>query len=354
VGRILLAIDQAENRRLLAEVLAPRHSVIEGSSPRHLAQDFDLIVVGGPVLQRLSRALLLTKRGRAPIFLPVLLLTSYAETSLASGDLPEAVDDVITLPVRKAEIKARIDLLLRTRRLSQQVKRHSDDLQALVHGLSHDLRAPARAATSFARLLREEYAGVVDETALHYLTRVEDATGRIQDVLEFLQTFAALGHSQVHRYPVPLDDAVALMIERFADQIVESGAVVRVTGALPEVLADPVLLDMVLSNLISNALKYVEPGTAPRVDLEGELSETEVRLHVQDQGIGIAAEAQARIWQPFVRLHGEEAYPGTGLGLAIAHRAAELMGCELGLLSEPGKGSRFWLRLPLAEATKGG
>jgi signal transduction histidine kinase len=334
---------------LLAEELAPPHVVLEGSGARDLVGDLDLVVVGGPVARRLSSELALAKRMRAPVFLPVLLLSSHTEGNPLSQDLWAAVDDVLSLPVRKAEMQARIALLLRTRRLSQQVQRHSDDLQALVFGLSHDLRAPARAARSFAHLLYEEYGEAVDETALHYLHRVEDATGRIEKVLEFLHTFAALGRSTVNRYPLPLDDAVALMVERFEEQIAASGAVVRVSGTLPEVIADPVLLDMVLSNFISNGLKYVEPGVSPRVDIEGEVSERHVRLCVQDRGIGIAPEAQGRIWQPFVRLHSEESYPGTGLGLAIARRAAELMGGKLELASEPGQGSRFWLTLPLAE-----
>ncbi len=349
MARILLAIDHEANRRLLAEELAPDHIVLEGSAAADLAGDIDLIVVGGPVARRLSRELVLTKRARAPIFLPVLLLASHPELRTDSSELPDAVDEVISLPVRKAEMRARIESLLRTRRLSRQVKRHSDDLQALVYGLSHDLRAPARAATSFARLLREQYGDVVDETALHYLNRVEDAAERIQDVLEFLQIFAALGRSQVNRYPVPLDDAVELIVERFEDQIGASGAEVRVQGDLPEVLADPVLLDMVLSNLISNALKYVEPGKSPQVDIRGEVSERHVRLYVHDRGIGIAAESRTRIWQPFIRLHGEEAYPGTGLGLPIARRAAELMGGKLDLVSEPGEGACFRVELSLAD-----
>jgi signal transduction histidine kinase len=349
VARILLLLDHEENRRLLAQELAPSHHVLEGTGARDLAQDYDLVVVGGPVAQRLARDLAITKRAQSPIFLPVLLVSSHAEYGLTTDDMRNAVDEVLALPARKAELHARVELLLRTRRLSQQVKRHSDDLQALVYGLSHDLRAPARAATSFSRLLREEYCDGVSETALHYLRRVEDAAGRIQNVLEFLQTFAALGRSRVNRLPVLLDDAVPVMVERFEDQIAASGATIRIENGLPEVLADPVLLDMVLSNLISNALKYTQPGTSPRVDVRAELSDTHVRLQVCDHGIGIAPEAQRRVWQPFVRLHGEELFEGTGLGLPIALRAAELMGGEMGLVSAPGKGSCFWLELPRAD-----
>jgi signal transduction histidine kinase len=74
-----------------------------------------------------------------------------------------------------------------------------------------------------------------------------------------------------------------------------------------------------------------------------------VRLWVEDDGIGIAPEHQRRIFDPFQRLHGVEAYPGTGIGLAIVRRAVTRMGGSCGIDSEPGQGSRFWVELRAAE-----
>ena len=101
-----------------------------------------------------------------------------------------------------------------------------------------------------------------------------------------------------------------------------------------------------LANLVGNSLKYVEKEIRPRVRIWAEEYPDSVRLWIQDNGIGIASEHQERIFHVFERLHGPEHYPGTGIGLAIVRKGAERMGGQVGVQSQPGQGSRFWVQLP--------
>jgi signal transduction histidine kinase len=101
----------------------------------------------------------------------------------------------------------------------------------------------------------------------------------------------------------------------------------------------------VLANLVGNALKYVPAGKAPEVRITAKREENRVRLWVDDNGIGIPSEQQEKIFGIFVRLHSREVYEGTGIGLAIVRRAVERMGGRVGVESEPGKGSRFWVEV---------
>jgi signal transduction histidine kinase len=105
------------------------------------------------------------------------------------------------------------------------------------------------------------------------------------------------------------------------------------------------LLNIVLSNLLSNALKFTAPGVPPRVTIAASVAGDIRRIAVEDNGIGIAPEHQQRIFQPFAHLHAVEEYPGIGLGLATVTKAVELMGGRLGVTSAPGKGSTFWIEL---------
>jgi signal transduction histidine kinase len=104
-----------------------------------------------------------------------------------------------------------------------------------------------------------------------------------------------------------------------------------------------------IENLISNAIKFVAPGDTPRIRVWAEKQKDCVRLWFEDNGIGIDPAHQERVFQPFQRLHGVEAYPGTGIGLAIVRRSLERMGGQCGVISKPGAGSRFWIELPSAE-----
>jgi signal transduction histidine kinase len=127
---------------------------------------------------------------------------------------------------------------------------------------------------------------------------------------------------------------------------------------LQKVLGHEALLTQALSNLLSNALRFVEPGKQARVRLwteplpkasEGEKN-VRVRINIEDNGIGIAPNDQERIWGIFIRLHPEH-YGGTGIGLAIVRKAVERMGGLTGVDSTPGQGSRFWLEIPSAPAS---
>jgi signal transduction histidine kinase len=104
----------------------------------------------------------------------------------------------------------------------------------------------------------------------------------------------------------------------------------------------------IFGNLIGNALKFIEPTLPPRMRIFTEAGTDSVRVWVEDNGIGIAPEHQTRIFGLFERLHSSSAYAGTGVGLAIVRKGVERMGGRVGVESKVGKGSRFWVELPIA------
>jgi signal transduction histidine kinase len=111
-------------------------------------------------------------------------------------------------------------------------------------------------------------------------------------------------------------------------------------------MAPVALLSQCLSNLLDNAVKFVPDGVSARVRVRAETHGADVKLWVADNGIGIAPEYLNRIFGVFERIPNEKNYEGTGIGLAIVRKAAARMGGTVGVESEPGKGSRFWILLP--------
>jgi signal transduction histidine kinase len=144
---------------------------------------------------------------------------------------------------------------------------------------------------------------------------------------------------------------------------------IQIQGQLPRVWGNGALLTQCFSNLLSNAAKFVAPGTAPRI--EGWAGDTiglnpkspketaqplvlagaghpTVRIWIQDNGIGIAPENHDRIFAMFGRINPAKEYEGTGIGLTIVRKAADRMGAQLGFESELGQGSKFWIQLQKA------
>jgi signal transduction histidine kinase len=111
-------------------------------------------------------------------------------------------------------------------------------------------------------------------------------------------------------------------------------------------------LNLIISNLIANALKFTTHGQKPEIHIWSDQTSERVRLFIQDKGIGIPKEAISKIFGVFQRLHPIDQYPGTGIGLAIVQKGVERMGGKVGVESELSKGSTFWIEMPPGKSTQ--
>ncbi len=125
-------------------------------------------------------------------------------------------------------------------------------------------------------------------------------------------------------------------------------AEISIDKRIPRVLANEAALSQIVSNFLDNAVKFVAPGVRPRVDVHAEANGDFVRLWFKDNGIGIPTHQLEKLFNLFVRLKQPEHYEGTGIGLAIVRKAATRMGGSVGVESEDGAGSRFWVQLKKA------
>jgi signal transduction histidine kinase len=248
----------------------------------------------------------------------------------------------------RAEKEARTLNLDLERRVTERTERLSEtarELDTFAYSVSHDLRAPLRAMTGFSQALLEDFGPRLDPKAREYAERIVRGGQRMNALIEDLLAYSRLTRAELTLVQVDLTGVVDEVLASLAGEVERRGAKVDVARPLHGVQGHPVTLRQVVTNLVSNALKFVAPGVAPRVRVRSESSGGTVRLWVEDNGIGIAPEHHERIFRVFERLHGVDDYPGTGVGLAIVRRGLERMGGRVGVESEPGKGSRFWIEL---------
>jgi len=221
------------------------------------------------------------------------------------------------------------------------------ELDRFAYSVSHDLRAPLRGMQGFSQALLEDYAGELDPGGQDFARRINAAAERMDQLIQDLLAHSRLSREEMALQPVSLEQAAAALAHLEGD-ISARQARVRVEPPLPEVQAHRATLLQIVANLVSNAIKFTAPGVKPQVRLRAEDRGEQVRLWVEDNGLGIAPEHQERIFRIFERLHGVEAYPGTGIGLAIVKKSVERMGGQVGVESAPGQGSRFWVDLAKA------
>jgi PAS domain S-box-containing protein len=245
-----------------------------------------------------------------------------------------------------ADGQSRRELERRIGELTAQLEEVRSEHEALTYTLAHDLRAPLRAMSGLSDTLIEDYADQpLGQTGKDYAVRIGESAQRMDALIDALLVYNRIGRSTVVLGPVPLSGAIHAAVESFAREIRARGASVDVDVGAFEAVADRSLLHLVLTHLISNALKFVAPGAAPRVSVRASRNEDRIRISVEDQGIGISPEYLGLIFGVFQRLNRSETYAGTGMGLAIVRRGVDRMDGRVGLESEPGKGSRFWIEL---------
>jgi signal transduction histidine kinase len=203
---------------------------------------------------------------------------------------------------------------------------------------SHDMRQPLHALTLYLSALQRRVEG---EEARAILTKMERAT---QSMVGMFSTLLDLARIQAD---VVTPELSAFALQDVLDRVIGEHPGDDITGPSPpttlEVRSDPVLLERLLRNLISNALRHGGGAATITIERKGGVAE----IAVTDDGPGIALEDQERMFEEFVRLDGRGGAEGLGLGLAIVKRIADLLHADLEVRSAPGEGASFTVRLPI-------
>ncbi len=252
------------------------------------------------------------------------------------GDLARAFNAMAgSLQAGQAELAARSAQLERS---NAELQRSNRELEQFASVTSHDLQAPLVTISMYAELLERRHAADLrDDTALVDGIRgaTQQARGLIKDLLEYSRA----GRGEVALVDVDAAEIVAQALSSLAGAVRDSAARITV-GPLPVMRADPAGLCRVVQNLVANAIKFTGPEP-PEVEIGAAPEGAGWRLWVRDDGIGMDPRHAQRIFEPFQRLHGEEAYEGTGIGLAVCERIVAQHEGRIWVDSRPGAGATF-------------
>lgn len=257
----------------------------------------------------------------------------------------EAEEALLQAQVQLSDRAGQLEGLVADR--TAELNATNQQLEAFVYSIAHDLRAPLRSMQGFSELLVQDAATTLSSSGRGFANRINQSAQFMDALVCDLLAFSRISQQRVELTSLNLGTIVDSVLSRLQSDIQEKSARVERFGDWPLVRAHEATVIQVLLNLVGNALKFVTPGATPDVRLRTEERAGFVRVWVEDNGIGIAPDHQSQIFGLFTRLHGEK-YQGTGIGLAIVQKGVERMGGQVGVESEPGRGSRFWFELPVA------
>lgn len=228
-----------------------------------------------------------------------------------------------------------------------QLRETIQELEAFSYSVSHDMRSPLRAMHGYSEALLQDYKGKIDETGQEYLNRIRRSALRMDLLIQDILAYSRVAKGEIQLKPLNVENVIRDVIQNYP-ALQPDRAEILVVGPVPEILGHEAYLTQIVSNFLSNAVKFVVPGQKPSVIVRTRAEGEMIRLSFEDNGIGISSEHQKQIFQIFGRVYSDKKYEGTGIGLAIAKKAAERMGGFVGVESEAGKGSIFFVLLKKA------
>ena len=223
------------------------------------------------------------------------------------------------------------------------------ELEAFTYSVSHDLRAPLRHMDGFARLLREECSETLDETARHYLDRIQQGSCQMGRLVDELLHLTRVGRQEVCRQLTGLNSLVEEVLRDLAPEVKDRNIEWRVAH-LPFVDADPILLKQVFVNLISNAIKFTRPRQQAVIEIGRAVDNGRVAVYVRDNGVGFSMKYRDKLFKVFQRLHRPEDFEGTGVGLATVRRIIHKHGGQVWAEGQLDQGATFYFALEAAAA----
>jgi signal transduction histidine kinase len=280
-----------------------------------------------------------------------LQLTSEADRALAAGEEQGAIvpdeslaHDEIGEFIRKRNTRVR-ELFERENELLREQKLRADAataLQGISYSMVHDMRAPLRTIIAFGDLIIEEAAGRLTETETSHLARMKTASLRMDRLICDMLRYSSLLHADLPLSPVNLTDLLRKVVAQNRLLNVRKGDI-ALEEKMPLIRGNATVLTQCFTVLLDNAVRYARPGVTPKVRVWAESNGSWTRLIVEDNGVGISEQFRQRVFGIFQK--GTNSQEGTGIGLALVRVAVERMGGHVGVKSEEGKGSQFWIEL---------
>jgi signal transduction histidine kinase len=230
-------------------------------------------------------------------------------------------------------------------KINKTLSSANKELEEFAYIASHDLQEPLRTITNFTQLLEEKQKDNEDATSQKYMRFITTAAERMKHLVADMLLFSRVGKQLAVRSQ-PLNEIVNEVLQDMALTISESQAKILVAD-LPVLPVSHTETKLLFQNLISNAIKYRKPGITPQIEIRAQKQASDDWLFwVKDNGIGIEAEFNEKIFVMFQRLHNNADYSGTGIGLSTCKKIVEIYGGSIWVESIPGIGSTFFFTIP--------
>ncbi len=228
---------------------------------------------------------------------------------------------------------------------TSQLEESNKELESFIYSVSHDLRQPLRSVSSFAQIAQKGLPGGLHEKEKSYLSRVIANAAKMSELIESMLTLSKISRQDIKPEAIDLNEVARKII----NELHQSEQARHIDSAIQKnlmVVADPVLIEIVLTNLIGNAWKFTAKTDNARIEFGATENDHQRIFYVRDNGVGFNPEYAKNIFKPFHRLHSESEFDGNGVGLSIVERIINRHGGKVWAEGDVGKGATIYFALP--------
>jgi two-component system, sensor histidine kinase and response regulator len=365
--KILTVDDKVANLHALEKILSPLevqiYQTTQGSEALALSleNDFCVAIVDLQMPEIDGYELVELLRGnQSTASLPVIFVSAvYSDEYHHRKAYDAGAVDFMAKPfipeVLLSKVKVFIDLYQQRQKLqtlvaqlnitNQQLEVTNKDLERFAYAVSHDLRTPLRAMDGFAKILQNDFSDRVPTEALQYFQKIQDGAGKMHTLIEGLLQFSRLGLRPIRYQAISMTILARQVLDELLAQEPERKIEITIQ-AMPEVRADAFLMQQVLTNLLSNALKFTCRREAAEIQI-GALEEVDpVIYYVRDNGVGFDMRYADKLFGVFQRLHRADDFDGIGIGLANVNRIITRHGGRIWAEGYVNQGATFYFTIP--------
>lgn len=272
---------------------------------------------------------------------------NMAALALQNARLYQSAQDEIE-ERKRIEQKLRelnLSLEVRVQQRTAALQESNNELEAFSYSVSHDLRAPLRAITGYARILHDDFSGQLPEEGRNFVQKLQENALRMGRLIEDLLAFSRASQRKIKREATSLADLANQVYQELRENSQDERQIEFKVNDLPSVFIDYALFRQVMLNLIGNAIKYTKHRTPSMIEIGCLQQEEQLIFFVRDNGAGFDMQFADRLFGVFQRLHRDDEFEGTGVGLAIVQRIIYRHGGKIWAEAEVEKGAAFYFTI---------
>jgi len=285
------------------------------------------------------------KKNRAYSSIPIIFLTARDDEDSIRKGFELGAQDYVIKPFNTSELLARVKTHIKLKQQTESLKEANRELDSFCYTIAHDLKSPLLSINKLIEYLVTDYKNELDNEGQELVTIIQEKSLEVIAIVEHLLEFSKMCE-------MPMQHKVIQMEPLFFDVYNE---LVQLQGKrqvefnfkpLPNITGDPVMMRMLVSNILSNSLKYTLTREIAVIEVSFSESESEYTFAVKDNGVGFDMRYSARLFGVFQRLHSQNEFEGSGVGLAICQKILTRHNGQAWMIGEVDKGATFYFSFP--------